>query len=547
MKLKVLVATMAMALNVSAGNEKLVHEEKQVEVTIQQDGDKMVKKVVVNGKELTPEEIKQMEDNGELKMLHLSSDIHQLGSDLHLSSDHDGKDGKSHKVIVIDSDGEHKEIEKHIQIIKKQLDGDDAEVFEWNADDDMHKVFIKKGEHGDKEIKIAMDKMVVGNDKPMLGFYVDVQDDGWHVTKIIEKSGAEAAGIKEGDIVTKIAGQDMTSQKGDKSKKEAPKYEEGEKVKVELLRDGKKMKFEVEAKKLEHKIVIHDMLKDKDEHFKWIEKFDDGKHVKVFSGKHEIEHNGINLGFVTMKQDDGLHVGYMLDGSDAKKSGLKKGDLIKKIGNLDLSIDGENFQDNLKKIGGYKEGEMVRVLVERDGKALSFDVEAKKNDIFGMMRKPSSEFYEWLEEYDDSDSDNVLNKFNKDIKVMVFGDENSDFSFNDEDINIVFPKEFDSSKISFFVSDGHSTSKLLGKHHEMSSMSDDLSEYFDTNGGVLVLHVDESNVFGLKDGDVIKSVDDNDVSSPKDVVKYLIKAEDQEKIKLKVVRHKKNKTLKYNK
>ena len=410
MKLKVLVATMAMALNVSAGNEKLVHEEKQVEVTIQQDGDKMVKKVVVNGKELTPEEIKQMEDNGELKMLHLSSDIHQLGSDLHLSSDHDGKDGKSHKVIVIDSDGEHKEIEKHIQIIKKQLDGDDAEVFEWNTDDDMHKVFIKKGEHGDKEIKIAMDKMVVGNDKPMLGFYVDVQDDGWHVTKIIEKSGAEAAGIKEGDIVTKIAGQDMTSQKGDKSKKEAPKYEEGEKVKVELLRDSKKMKFDVEAKKLEHKIVIHDMLKDKDEHFKWIEKFDDGD-------------------------------------------------------------------------------------------------------------------------------------FNKEVKVMVFGDDQ--FKFNEEDINIVFPE--DMSEFKFFVSDGKSTSKLLGKHHEMSSMSDDLSEYFDTNGGVLVLHVDESNVFGLKDGDVIKSVDDNDVSSPKDVVKYLIKAEDQEKIKLKVVRHKKNKTLKYNK
>ena len=410
MKLKVLVATMAMALNVSAGNEKLVHEEKQVEVTIQQDGDKIVKKVVVNGKELTPEEIKQMEDNGELKMLHLSSDIHQLGSDLHLRSGQGGKDGKSHKVIVIDSDGEHKEIEKHIQIIKKQLDGDDAEVFEWNTDDDMHKVFIKKGEHGDKEIKIVMDKMVVGNDKPMLGFYVDVQDDGWHVTKIIEKSGAEAAGIKEGDIVTKIAGQDMTSQKGDKSKKEAPKYEEGEKVKVELLRDSKKMKFDVEAKKLEHKIVIHDMLKDKDEHFKWIEKFDDGD-------------------------------------------------------------------------------------------------------------------------------------FNKEVKVMVFGDDQ--FKFNEEDINIVFPE--DMSEFKFFVSDGKSTSKLLGKHHEMSSMSDDLSEYFDTNGGVLVLHVDESNVFGLKDGDVIKSVDDNDVSSPKDVVKYLIKTEDQEKIKLKVVRHKKNKTLKYNK
>ena len=152
------------------------------------------------------------------------------------------------------------------------------------------------------------------------------------------------------------------------------------------------------------------------------------------------------------------------------------------------------------------------------------------------MLKDKDEHFKWIEKFDDGD-------FNKEVKVMVFGDDQ--FKFNEEDINIVFPE--DMSEFKFFVSDGKSTSKLLGKHHEMSSMSDDLSEYFDTNGGVLVLHVDESNVFGLKDGDVIKSVDDNDVSSPKDVVKYLIKAEDQEKIKLKVVRHKKNKTLKYNK
>ena len=156
-----------------------------------------------------------------------------------------------------------------------------------------------------------------------------------------------------------------------------------------------------------------------------------------------------------------------------------------------------------------------------------------KNDFYNVATKLAKK---WIEKFDDGD-------FNKEVKVMVFGDDQ--FKFNEEDINIVFPE--DMSEFKFFVSDGKSTSKLLGKHHEMSSMSDDLSEYFDTNGGVLVLHVDESNVFGLKDGDVIKSVDDNDVSSPKDVVKYLIKAEDQEKIKLKVVRHKKNKTLKYNK
>jgi len=81
----------------------------------------------------------------------------------------------------------------------------------------------------------------------------------------------------------------------------------------------------------------------------------------------------------------------------------------------------------------------------------------------------------------------------------------------------------------------------------MSSLSKDLGKYFFTKGGVLVLHVDDTNAFALKDGDVIKSINGNSVNSPKDVVKELIQADEQEKIKLKVIRHKKSKTLKYKK
>ena len=61
---------------------------------------------------------------------------------------------------------------------------------------------------------------------------------------------------------------------------------------------------------------------------------------------------------------------------------------------------------------------------------------------------------------------------------------------------------------------------------------------------MLVLSVASDNVFGLKDGDVIKSVNGNEVKSPKSIIKELLKAEEQKKITLKVVRHKKNKTLK---
>jgi S1-C subfamily serine protease len=127
---------------------------------------------------------------------------------------------------------------------------------------------------------------------------------------------------------------------------------------------------------------------------------------------------------------------------------------------------------------------------------------------------------------------------------MVFISKEGDFQFNEDDINIHFPESL--KDLNIFISDGKSTSKLLGKRHKFSSISDDLSKYFGTKDGVLVLSVDDENVFGLKDGDVIKKVNGNDVISPKSIIKELLKAEEQDKITLKIVRHKKNKTLKSN-
>ena len=268
----------------------------------------------------------------------------------------------------------------------------------------------------------------------------------------------------------------------------------------------------------------------------------DGKHVKIitnglYKSNYPIDMNNISLGFMTIQHSDGLHVGYLLPDSDAKRVGLQENDLIKKINNIDFS-NSTDFVQNLIKLKKFKEGEIVDVAVERDGKLLNFEVKAQKQD-FSFMRHPPDDFLNWLER-----SNEVENQFSKQTKVMVFNADD-DFKLNTDDINIVFPDKL--GDMNFFISDGKSTAKLLGKQHEMSSLSSELAQYFNTSGGVLVLHVDKDNAFALKDGDVIKSIDGEKVTTPKDVIKQLLKADKQEDIKIKIVRHKRNKTLKYNK
>lgn len=384
-KLYILIILISLSF-VSLAQDEKVKESKTIEVTVEADGDKVTKKVIINGKELSPEEIKEFEASGQMKIIHLDKD--RLGT-------------HGSKMIFIKSDNDSPDTDINVEVIMDKLTdyGNGHQV--WNSDDG-------------KEIKI--------------------------ITKSLHYPGDNSA---------------------------------------------------------------------------------------------------ISLGFMTMQQADGLHVGYLLDSSDAKKVGLKPDDLIIKINGIDFTVDKDNNHENLVKLKTFKEGDMIKVEVEREGKSLQFDVQAKRQN-FSFMRNPSQDFIKWLEYTEENES-----SINKELKVMIFTGDDKDFKLNTDDINIVFPKEL--GDMNVFVSDGKSTANLLGKNHELSSLSHELGKYFNTKDGVLVLHVEDTNAFALKDGDVIKSIDGEKVNSPKDVIKQLLKADSQEDIKIKIIRHKRNKTLKYNK
>ena len=104
-----------------------------IEVTIDTDGDKTTEKIMVNGKELSAEEIKEFKASGKMKVIHLNKDTK-------------GMDG--HKIMFINSDSVDGDAE--IKVIMKKFgklhENHDGQSFvkEWHSDDGESVHIIKK-------------------------------------------------------------------------------------------------------------------------------------------------------------------------------------------------------------------------------------------------------------------------------------------------------------------------------------------------------------------------------------------------------------------
>jgi S1-C subfamily serine protease len=242
-------------------------------------------------------------------------------------------------------------------------------------------------------------------------------------------------------------------------------------------------------------------------------------------------------------KEDGWHLSKVIEGSGAQQAGIEVGDIVIEIADIDLTNFNRDNSITSKHLPEFEADEIVEVELLRDGEVKNFNVKATVLDMDEMFVDIMSKEGDSILEGADILSLKDLGL--KNFKVMVFNGEDGSFKLNEDDIHMLFPDHL--GEMNLFMSDGKSTSSLLGKQHEMSTLSSGLAKYFGTQGGVLVMHVDESNVFALEDGDVIKSVNGNKVNSPKDVIKQLLNSKQQEQIKLKIVRHKRNKTLKYNK
>ncbi len=253
---------------------------------------------------------------------------------------------------------------------------------------------IIRGEDGDMDMPAmpGMDAMppmppmgqmgemkMMGNDfmkemhgnKAFLGVMTEKSDDGAKITDVTKESAAEKAGLKPGDVITKIGDDKIAT--ADDLYKAVGKYHPDEKVNITYKRDGKEATTSATLSKNTEAHIYN---------FNW-NKDGDAFNYKMMQPRIEGM-NGFNvwdkkprLGLQVQDTDDGKGVKVLDvdDESPAAKAGLKEDDIITQInGKQVASVD-----DLMKTVKDAKDGDIMKLTFLRNNQTQTVDVKFPKD------------------------------------------------------------------------------------------------------------------------------------------------------------------------
>jgi len=299
----------------------------------------------------------------------------------------------------------------------------DALMEEYGIDNDMNEmmesedidIIIRKGMEG-KSINceemckgMSMHKMFIDHsDKPMLGVHLENGEAGALVTKVIPESGAEKAGLQQGDVIVKINGEPTPNYETLIDALEGAEL--GDQVNVEYLRDGQTMsttaemgertfdtnsfRFEMEGGSFEGMEDMEFDLEEMEMNLEQLEIemerlgetmgenafiFEDGE-WKNLDGE-AIEGNPMAMmytedgaflgvspsgGCGEEPAKNGVRIGKVTPGSTAEEMGLQCQDIITKINGEAVN----DFDALAEQIGSAEPGDEVKISFVRDGKKM---------------------------------------------------------------------------------------------------------------------------------------------------------------------------------
>ena len=203
-----------------------------------------------------------------------------------------------------------------------------------------------------------------------LGVSTDEDDGGAKITNVTDNSAAEKAGLKEGDVITKI-NETKVEDPGDLTKA-IGKYKPEDKVTVTYKRDGKEQKATATLGKNKNSYSYSYTLPKgqiaPEFNFDW-DNSDMHGLTYAFGGRPR-------LGIKAQDTEDGKGVKVLevADESPADKSGIKEGDII-------TSFDGKtvNSADDLAEAAQEaREKSSVSVKLTRAGKAQTIEIKTPK-------------------------------------------------------------------------------------------------------------------------------------------------------------------------
>ena len=194
-------------------------------------------------------------------------------------------------------------------------------------------------------------------------------DKGVLVTYVIDDSPAEEAGIKKGDVILKYEGRSVRY--SDELVEYVRKTPPGERAKIEIDRNGKSRKFEVEIEKMKNKVTIEVFG---DDEFTWYSKDSESGFLGVDT--YELT-DGLREYFKA-EEDEGVLVVNVFEGSPADKAGFKSGDIIVKVDKRVI----EDSDDLRKAISKHEPDEKVKIEYIRNKKKSSKTVTLGEREDF---------------------------------------------------------------------------------------------------------------------------------------------------------------------
>lgn len=215
------------------------------------------------------------------------------------------------------------------------------------------------------------------------------------ITKIVEDSPAEEAGIKKNDIIFKLAGKEIGST--EELSKVVKQHEPGAEIDVVLYRKGKKKTIGITLGEQPYEFYTFNADEFKDYAMElgrhagdigssvgfWLK---DNFGLKGRLGLHVMELDEDMAGYFDVKEGGGVLVLKISEDSPAEEAGIKAGDVI-------TLVNGEGIfepEDLIDELCGFEEGDEVELTVIRKGKKQSFKIELEEDYLSRriMVRPP---------------------------------------------------------------------------------------------------------------------------------------------------------------
>lgn len=295
------------------------------------------------------------------------------------------KKGSTDEKLNIVVDGENvtvngKPVDKNDKgdITVKRLKIKDANTFSWSPE-------IGFGdETGDMNRQIRVFR---APNKAMLGVTTEKTEEGVKVMSVNDETGAKKAGLREGDIITKV--DDKVIEAPDQLSESLKDKKPGDKVTIYYKRDGKAataiaeltkwnapqvMAFSGNGANFSAPDINFDELMARiprnDDNGSWNNR--NGNFRIYGAPAFGINASGPKLGIKIqdVEKGTGVKIIELEKDSDADKAGLKEGDVIKEANGVAV----EGADDLLVQTRKSKAGSTLKLKVDRNGKSQQIDV-----------------------------------------------------------------------------------------------------------------------------------------------------------------------------